>query len=135
MNLDKYLYKIELYVLKIIPMLLALCSFLNTTLFYFGINLPILTYIGGISFLTLGFLYLSSYVFKFCNYHRMFLHYILVVNIISYIDMEFGIEVSNFSLFILYMTIAFIAMCLILISFINERYNKKVSSKTLTTNS
>lgn len=135
MNLDKYLYKIELYVLKIIPMLLAGCSFLNTTLFYFGINLPILTYIGGISFLTLGFLYLSSYVFKFCNYHRMFLHYILVVNIISYIDMEFGIEVSNFSLFILYTTIAFIAMCLILISFINERYNKKVSSKTLTTNS
>lgn len=135
MNLDKYLYKIELYVLKIIPMLLAGCSFLNTTLFYFGINLPILTYIGGVSFLTLGFLYLSSYVFKFCNYHRMFLHYILVVNIISYIDMEFGIEVSNFSLFIIYMTIAFIAMCLILISFINERHNKKVSSKTLTTNS
>jgi hypothetical protein len=135
MNLDKYLYKIELYVLKIIPMFLALCSFLNTTLFYFGINLPILTYIGGISFLTLGFLYLSSYVFKFCSYHRMFLHYILIVNIISYIDMEFGIEVSSFSLFILYMTIAFIAMCLILISFINERYNKKVSSKTLTTNS
>jgi len=135
MNLDKYLYKIELYVLKIIPMLLALCSFLNTTLFYFGINLPILTYIGGVSFLTLGFLYLSSYVFKFCGYHRIFLHYILVVNIISYIDMEFGIEVSNFSLFILYMTIAFIAMCLILISFINERYNKKISSKTLTTNS
>lgn len=135
MNLDKYLYKIELYVLKIIPMLLVLCSFLNTTLFYFGVNLPILTYIGGISFLTLGFLYLSSYVFKFCNYHRMFLHYILVVNIISYIDMEFGIEVSNFSLFILYMAIAFIAMCLILIGFINERYNKKVSSKTLATNS
>lgn len=135
MNLDKYLYKIELYVLKIIPMLLALCSFLNTILFYFGINLPILTYIGGVSFLTLGFLYLSSYVFKFCGYHRMFLHYILVVNIISYIDMEFGIEVSNFSLFIIYMTIAFIAMCLILISFINERHNKKISSKTLTTNS
>lgn len=135
MNLDKYLYKTELYVLKIIPMLLALCSFLNTTLFYFGINLPILTYIGGISFLTLGFLYLSSYVFKFCSYHRMFLHYILVVNIISYIDMEFGIEVSNFSLFILYMTIAFTAMCLILISFINEKYNKKISSKSFTQNS
>lgn len=135
MNLDKYLYKIELYVLKIIPMLLALCSFLNTTLFYFGINLPILTYIGGVSFLTLGFLYLSSYVFKFCGYHRMFLLYILVINIISYIDMEFGIEVSNFSLFIFYTTIAFIAMCLILIGFINERYNKKVSSKTFTANS
>lgn len=130
MNLDKYLYKIELYVLKIIPMLLALCSFLNTTLFYFGINLPVLTYIGGVSFLTLGFLYLSSYVFKFCSYHRMFLHYILVVNIISYIDMKFDVKLSDFNLLVLYLSIFFIALNLILISFVNEQLNKKNSSKT-----
>lgn len=129
MNLDKYLYKIELYVLKIIPMLLAGCSFLNTTLFYFGINLPILTYIGGVSFLTLGFLYLSSYVFKFCGYHRMFLHYILVVNVISYIDMEFNIPISNFNLLIIYATIAFISMIIILIKFKNEKYNIKVDKQ------
>lgn len=129
MNLDKYLYKIELYVLKIIPMLLAGCSFLNTTLFYFGINLPILTYIGGISFLTLGFLYLSSYVFKFCGYHRMFLHYILVVNVISYIDMEFNIPISNFNLLIIYTTIAFISMIIILIKFKNEKYSIKVGKQ------
>jgi len=129
MNLDKYLYKIELYVLKIIPMLLALCSFLNTTLFYFGINLPILTYIGGVSFLTLGFLYLSSYVFKFCSYHRMFLHYILVVNVISYIDMEFNISISNFNLLIIYVTIAFISMIIILIKFKNEKHNSKVGEQ------
>lgn len=129
MNLDKYLYKIELYVLKIIPMLLALCSFLNTTLFYFGINLPILTYIGGVSFLTLGFLYLSSYVFKFCGYHRMFLHYILVVNVISYIDMEFNIPISNFNLLIVYAIIAFISMIIILIKFKNEKYNSKMGKQ------
>lgn len=129
MNLDKYLYKIELYVLKIIPMLLALCSFLNTTLFYFGINLPILTYIGGVSFLTLGFLYLSSYVFKFCGYHRMFLHYILIVNIISYIDMEFNIPISNFNLLIIYATIAFISMIIILIKFKNEKHNSKMGEQ------
>lgn len=134
MNLDKYLYKIELYVLKIIPMLLAVCSFLNTTLFYFGINLPILTYIGGVSFLTLGFLYLSSYVFKFCGYHRMFLHYILVVNIISYIDIEFNIPISNFNLLILYSTIAFIFMVIILIKFKNEKHNSKVGQQNIERN-
>ena len=124
--LNKYLYKIELYVLKIIPMLLSLCSFLNTTLFYFGINLTILTYIGGVSFLTLGFLYISSYAFQFCSYHRIFLHYILIVNIISYIDMEFNIPLSNFNLLILYTTIAFISMVLILIKFKNEKYNNEI---------
>lgn len=108
-------------------MLLALCSFLNTTLFYFGINLTILTYIGGVSFLTLGFLYTSSYAFNFCGYHRMFLHYILVVNVISYIDMEFYIPVSNFNLLILYTTIAFAFMILILIKSKNEKYNSEIS--------
>lgn len=125
-TLSKYLYKIELYVLKIIPMLLALCSFLNTTLFYFDINLTILTYLGGISFLTLGFLYISSYAFQFCGYHRIFLHYILIVNIISYIDMEFNIPLSDFNLLILYTTVAFISMVLILIKFKNEKHNNEI---------
>lgn len=75
-NLSKPLYKIELYLLKVIPMVMAALCLANTTLFYFGIDATILTYMEGVSFLTLGFLYLSSYVFRFCAYHRMFLHYI-----------------------------------------------------------
>ena len=128
-TLNKYIYKIELYLLKIIPMLLALCSFLNTILFYFGINLTILTYLGGVSFLTLGFLYISSYAFQFCSYHRMFLHYILIVNIISYIDMEFNIPISDFNLLILYSAIAFISMVIILIKFKNEKHNSKIGEQ------
>ncbi len=128
-TLNKYIYKIELYLLKIIPMLLALCSFLNTILFYFGINLTILTYLGGVSFLTLGFLYISSYAFQFCSYHRMFLHYILIVDIISYIDMEFNIPISDFNLLILYSTIAFISMIIILIKFKNEKHNSKMGEQ------
>lgn len=57
--MNKCLYKIELYIINVIPVLLALISFINTTLFYFGIDLYILTYIGGVSFITLGFLYLK----------------------------------------------------------------------------
>lgn len=128
-TLNKYVYKIELYLLKIIPMLLALCSFLNTILFYFGINLTILTYLGGVSFLTLGFLYISSYAFQFCSYHRMFLHYILIVNIISYIDMEFNIPISDFNLLIFYSAIAFISMIIILIKFKNEKHNSKMGKQ------
>jgi len=129
LTLNKYIYKIELYVLKVIPMLLALCSFLNTILFYFGINLTILTYFGGVSFLTIGFLYISSYAFQFCSYHRMFLHYILIVNIISYIDMKFNIPISDFNLLILYSTIAFISMIIILIKFKNEKHNSKMDKQ------
>lgn len=120
-NLSKSLYKIELYILKIIPMIMALLCLVNTTLFYFSIDVPILTYIGGVSFLTIGFLYLSSFVFKFCAYHRMFLHYIVVVNILSYIDMEYTIPLSDFNIFILYTSIAAIFMFIILYMKINNR--------------
>lgn len=111
--LDKTLYKIELGILKALPMILALICFINTILCYIGIDLTILTYIGGVSFLTLGFLYLSSYVFHFCNYHRMYLHYILIVNIISYIDMRYSISLDNFKMFVLYMVIAFLFLVII----------------------
>jgi len=78
-----------LIVLKIIPMCLALFDILNTLLYIFGINAEIFSYIGGISLFTLIFLYLSSYVFKFCEYHRMFLHYVTGNNIISIIDYKY----------------------------------------------
>ena len=75
---SKLLYKIELRLLKIIPMILAFTALLNSILSYFNIDLYILSYIGGISIFTMTFLYLSSYIFKFCEHHRMFLHYVVV---------------------------------------------------------
>lgn len=120
-NLDKSLYKLEVFTIKIIPIILALICFLNTLLCYLGIDLIILTYIGGISFITLGFLYLSSFVFRFCNYHRMFLHYITIVNAISYIDMEYGIPLSNFSLHILYTSLFLLFTFIFLYLKLNEQ--------------
>ena len=91
---SKRLYKLTIGILKIIPMAIAICDILNTGLWLFGIDGWFLSYIGGISFLTLAFLYLASYVFGFCEYHRMFLHYVLVNNIISVLDYYFEVEVS-----------------------------------------
>lgn len=111
---NKYLYKIELYVIKVIPMLLALVHFTNTTLFYFNIDLEVLSYLGGTSFLTLGFLYLSSYVFGFCEYHRMFLHYIVITNSICIYDTYMGIPLSDSAMFVIYTSIAGLFLFLIL---------------------
>ena len=115
-SLNKSLYKIELYLIKVIPMLLAGITLLNTILCYFGINTPLLSYIGGVSFLTLGFLYLTSFVFKFCAWHRMFLHYTLIINVLNTIDYYIGIPMSTHHLFVLHAIITglslFIIICL-----------------------
>ena len=92
---SKFLYKSVLVFLKIIPMLICFLDVVNTVLCILDIECHWLSYIGGISFLTLAFLYLASYVFRFCAYHRMFLHYVLVTNILSVVDFEFGLPISN----------------------------------------
>lgn len=124
-SLNKPLYKIELYLLKVIPMIMAALHLASTTLFYFGIDPEILSYLGGVSFLTLGFLYLSSYVFKFCEYHRMFLHYVVVINLISIYDTYVGIPVTDGALFIINTSIAGIFLFIILYLRKREQFLKK----------
>lgn len=91
----KNLYKIELILLKVIPMLIAFMSLSNSILFYFDIDCTIFSYIGGVSLLPLLFLYISSYVFQFCEYHRMFLHYSLIINCINIYDYHIGIPTND----------------------------------------
>lgn len=51
--------------LKIIPMIMAFISLLNSTLSYFGIDSVVLSYIGCTSLLSISFIYLASYCFGF----------------------------------------------------------------------
>ena len=59
-------------------MVLAFCDCMNTYLTFYGIEFPILSYIGGISFTSWLFIYIAAIVFKFCIYHRLPLHYVAV---------------------------------------------------------
>ena len=107
--------------LKIIPALLALFDIVNTVLGFLGIECHWISFFGGISFLTLAFLYLSSYVFQFCAYHRMFLHYVLVTNILSIIDYEIGIPISNLNLFRIHIVLLGLFLFLILYLYKHEK--------------
>lgn len=111
---NKDLYKIELYLLKVMPMLLAAIYLVNTVLSYYDIIIPVLSYIGGLSFIPLVFMYISSYVFRFCSYHRMFLHYIVINDLINLTDYYYTLPISDWELFILHMSIAGVSLFIIL---------------------
>lgn len=113
-SLSKSLYRIELYLIKVIPMVLSGIALLNTVLSYFYIDVPLLSYLGGVSVLTIAFLYLSSYVFKFCAYHRMFIHYITLNWVLNIIDYYIGIPLDNKELFMMYMIITGIFLFIVL---------------------
>lgn len=118
---SKTLYKVEIGLLKIIPMILAGVYLSNTILSYFlDIDLIILSYIGGISLLPLIFLYLSSYVFRFCIYHRVFLHYITINELILILDTHIGLPISDLEYFCLQMSVFGISLFLFLYLYVKS---------------
>jgi len=106
------LHKILLLLLKAIPMLLAVTALLNTLFSYFDIEAEYLSYIAAA--LVIVFLYIASYAFHFCSYHRMFLHYFVVNLGLNVWDYYWGIPISDKSLFMVYMIITGIFLFLIL---------------------
>lgn len=126
-QVDKLLYKLELYLIKIIPLLLAICYFINTILSYFNIDTIIPSLIGGVSLLPLLFLYISSYTFKFCTYHRLSLHYIAIIDIINYYDYSVGLNVNS-KIYLMMNSILFLILILLIIYF--KFYYGKLFKKT-----
>lgn len=115
---EKYLninlYRVFLFVTKIIPMLLAGIHAINSIGSYFKIEIKLLNYIGGISIPFIIYLYIVSYTFKLCSYYRIFLHYTVIISIINIIDYYIGIPVNDFEIMMIYSIITIIVMFIIL---------------------
>lgn len=117
---NKALYKIQLYLIKVIPMVMAFICLLNTTLSYFDIDILALSYISSNSILTIIFFYISSYVFRFCEYHRMFIHYNTFMWGLNIYDMYIGVPISDRSIFSIYLIITGIFMFIILYLYVKS---------------
>lgn len=112
-SLVKPLYKIELWLIKAIPIIISIMYFCNTILSYFNINLEIFSMLGGVSLIPIIFLYISSFVFRFCRYHRLFLHYITLHWLLDVFDYYIGIPITNKGYLILILLITAIFIFLI----------------------
>lgn len=106
---------------------MAFICLLNTTLSYFDIDLPVLSYISSNSILTVVFFYISSYVFKFCEYHRMFIHYNTLMWVLNIYDMYIGVPISDRSIFSIYLIITGIFMFIILYLYVKS--HRKITKR------
>lgn len=126
---SKHLFKIQLYMLKVIPMVMAFCYLLNSIFSYFDIDLVFLSYLSSCSILMILFLYMASYVFRFCEYHRMFLHYIVINTSINTYDLYIGLPLDDFEVLTLYLSITGITLFIILYLYVkhHKQNTKKYS--------
>lgn len=122
---SKSLYKLTLIVLKVLPMVMAVGFVLSNTIPRINPYLNMAVHTLGLITPPFLFMYLSSYVFRFCSYHRIFLYYILTVQLITVIDWYIGIPISNEEIrnVIRYITGGFGIMAIIL--YIKHRIDMK----------
>lgn len=97
----KELYKIDLFLLKLLPMIMAFSYMVAQYAALFSIGsgptlvLQIVTHYLGLLLAPMMFMLISSKVFQFCNYHRMFIYYILVIQLMNITNWYFKIPISN----------------------------------------
>jgi hypothetical protein len=83
---SKTLYKLTIATLKVLPMIMVLGYFLMLIGFYFDSKYIVIPHILGTVIPPLIFIYITSYVFKFCAFHRIFIHYYAFINILNTSD-------------------------------------------------
>lgn len=109
LRLSKIHYKLFIIILKYIP-IVAL----------FGVYIEPLSNIAGMSLLTWIFLYVSTYVFRFCTYHRMFLWYILIDDLINIIDYYYKLPIETGNLLMLHNSIIGVFLFIILYLYVKS---------------
>lgn len=118
-SLNKTLHKVVLYLIKTIPIIIAGIYLLNTILSYFYIDLPIFSYI--VQYLFIGFLYLTSITFKFCKWHRVFIHYLFIILTLNIVDYHIGIPITNRGILTVYIIITSLSIFTIIYYKLNKR--------------
>ena len=122
---NKNLYKIFLIVIKYIPTVLAICKVITLITQYFKFRIFILTCIGGTSLIMLLLLYLISYIFKFCLTHRLPLHYVTTVSVLTMLDYYLGLSIAALTSYRVYLILSGIFIITwILVWFVNRKNPK-----------
>lgn len=97
----KELYKADLFLLKLLPFIMAVSHVISTYCALLELNtgiifaMQIISHYLGLVLAPMMFMYISSKVFQFCNYHRMFIHYILILELMNVTNWYFKVPISN----------------------------------------
>lgn len=125
---NKCQYKVWLLFLKVTPVIIAIIYGVHTLLEHFlGKELIFLDVFKHLS-LPLLFLIITSFIFNFCIYHRIFLYYIECMDILTSIE-SISLTFKYSSLIVSLKLILTVIVLLTLIKYIYVKYNQTVTLK------
>ena len=115
---SKELYKLTLSTLKILPMIMCFSYLIMFVLANTIEDLVIIPHLLGTVIAPLVFLYLTSYVFKFCAFHRMFIHYYAFIELLNVTDYYIRIPISDEAITLLHDSVTIVFLILAVIAYI-----------------
>lgn len=93
--IDKRKHKLLIFVLKILPAIMAGSYVIEMISIFLGFGTQVLVNFIGMIVAPILFMYLASYVFKFCEYHRIFIHYVLILEILTTVKWYYPVIVTS----------------------------------------
>lgn len=115
---SKALYKLTLDTLKVLPMVMAFSYLAMFALANTIEDLVIIPHLLGTVIAPLVFLYLTSYVFKFCAFHRMFIHYYAFIELLNVTDYYIRIPISDEAITTLHDSVTIVFLVMVVITYI-----------------
>ena len=76
-------HKLMILALKMLPAFMAGSYLASTITNYFGLGLQVFIHFSGMVVAPILFMYIASSVFHFCAYHRLFIHYVLITEMLT----------------------------------------------------
>jgi len=122
-------HKSFLIILKYIPHMLAFNYVIYTLLEFIGFDVIWMGYIFHLSIIPWLFLYLTSFVFKYCYVHRLPLYYIGLNELITISDFYLTIPLSDNKLLIVHLLL----IALLIFGYSIYYKNVKINKKSITT--
>lgn len=118
-------YKLFLFISKYLPYVLSLLYMTNTIFSIFFIDLPILSIIGGMSILPIIYILCTSFLFKYCIYHRLPIYYICLNDCINWLVFKEIIPMSDIMYIICSLLLIFVTIIITTILYLKEKKRKK----------
>ena len=134
-QLNKELYKVDLFLLKLLPVIMVISHIIASYGAIFqvvsgaAIIIQIVSHYLGLVIAPIAFMYISSHVFQFCNYHRMFIHYIAVIELMNVTNWYFRIPITNELYNGIQVTITIVFAILALVMYIKKRRQIRLCKK------
>lgn len=93
--IDKRKHKLLIFTLKILPAIMASSYVIDMISVFLGFGTQVVVNFIGMIVAPILFMYLASYVFKFCEYHRIFIHYVLILEILTTVKWYYPVIVTS----------------------------------------